>query len=64
MKIDLNLHGNIVYVGKRYGIANLKSLGTFAGYRAIIIKYLVNMQHMFHVGGRGLAIKYLKDQVF
>ncbi len=62
--IDLNLHGNIVYVGKRYGIANIKSLGTFAGYRAIIIKHLVNMQHMFHVGGLGLVIKYLKDQVF
>jgi len=62
--LDLKLHGNIIYVGKRYGVANIKSLGTFAGYRAIPMKHLVNMQHMFHVGGFGLVMKYLKDQVF
>lgn len=62
--LDLQLHGNIIYIGKRYGVANIKSLGTFAGYRAIPMKHLVNMQHMFHVGGFGLTIKYLKDQVF
>lgn len=61
--LDLNLHGNIVYVGKKYGVVNVKSLGTFAGYRAIPIKHLVNMQHMFHTGGFGLFFKYLKDQV-
>lgn len=61
--INLNLHGNIVYIGRKYGVANIKSLGTFAGYRAIILKHLVNMQHMFHVGGFGLMWKYVKDQI-
>ncbi len=62
--LDLKLHGNIVYIGSRYGVANVKSLGTFAGYRTIPMKHLVNMQHMFHVGGFGLVMKYLKDQIF
>ncbi|BBJ28309.1 NAD(P)/FAD-dependent oxidoreductase [Athalassotoga saccharophila] len=61
--LDLNLHGNIVYIGKRYGVVNVKSIGTFAGYRAIIMKHIVNMQHMLHAGGFGLMWKYVKDQI-
>ncbi|HEU24236.1 NAD(P)/FAD-dependent oxidoreductase [Athalassotoga sp.] len=61
--LNLNLHGNIVYIGKKYGVANIKSIGTFAGYRAIILKHLVNMQHMFHAGGFWLMWKYVKEQI-
>ncbi len=61
--LNLNLHGNIVYIGRKYGVVNVKSIGTFAGYRAIIIKHLVNMQHMLHTGGFGLMWKYIKDQI-
>ncbi len=62
--LDLKLHGNIVYVGKKYGVANIKGLGAFAGYRAIPMKHIVNMQHMFHVGGIGMFFKYMGDQIF
>jgi|UniRef100_A0A7V3RFD8 NADH dehydrogenase len=62
--LDLKLHGNIVYIGKSYGVANINGLGNFGGYIAIPMKHLVNIQHSFHVGGFGMVFKYLGDQIF
>jgi NADH dehydrogenase len=59
-----NLHGVMVSIGSKYGVAQLNGIPMLSGFLAIIMKHLVNMHYLFGIGGLELCWEYLNHQFF
>lgn len=64
-KIDASLHGVMVSIGGDYAVADVTGL-SLKGRPAILLKHLVNMHYLFHIGGfkEGLTMidEYIHEQ--
>ncbi len=59
-KLKLNLHGNIVSIGGKYGIADVKGLRVFQGRLAMWAKKFVYVLYFLKTGGIPMAFRYWK----
>ncbi len=57
-EMKLNLHGVMVSIGSKYGVAHIMRL-KISGILAIIFKHLVNLHYLFEIGGFGICFKYM-----
>lgn len=60
--LNLNLHGNMVSVGRKFAIAELAGLGGISGYFATFMKHIVNMHYLFGLSGLGMCAQYIREQ--
>lgn len=56
-EINPRLHGNMVSIGGRYGIANLMGI-SLRGWPAIFMKHMVNIHYLLGIGGLKNGIRY------
>ncbi|MBE0068164.1 FAD-dependent oxidoreductase [Thermoanaerobacterium thermosaccharolyticum] len=61
-ELKLNLHGNMVSVGRKFAIAELSGIGGLSGYPATFMKHIVNMHYLFGLSGLGMCAQYIRDQ--
>lgn len=57
-EMKLNLHGVMVSIGSKYGVADTMGLRT-SGILAILFKHMINLHYLFEIGGFGICFEYM-----
>lgn len=61
--LKLNLHGFMISIGGRYGVANAGGIKT-TGMFAMAMKHLINTWYLFNIAGIPQAWEYLRHEFF
>lgn len=57
-EMNLNLHGVMVSIGSKYGVAHTMGLKT-SGIIAILFKHIINLHYLFEIAGVGICFGYM-----
>ncbi|MTI48506.1 NAD(P)/FAD-dependent oxidoreductase [Sporosalibacterium faouarense] len=57
-EMELNLHGVMVSIGSKYGVADTMGLRT-SGIIAILFKHMINLHYLFEIAGFGVVFEYM-----
>jgi len=57
-EMKLNLHGCMVSIGSKYGVADTMGMKT-SGIVSILMKHMINLHYLFSIAGFGICFEYL-----